>query len=110
MDHSSSSEDRAPAGRNLEILAPVLEMLERGIVGALVIKGAAVKDRHHQPDAESIGKGDAEDERHDAPGAQAAKSAKNVGSDDRHGREQDRPANDLGEAEPRGRCGTRVSG
>ena len=75
-------------------------MVLGGIVGAVVIIAAAMKNGDHQANAQRIRKYDAEDERKHAAGAQTVKSTKYISAGDRQHRQQNRTTDDFGQAYP----------
>jgi hypothetical protein len=83
------------------ILVTVLEMIECGIVRAVIIEAAAVEEGDHQSDAQCIRERDTEDESHDSAYTQTGEPAEDTGSDNRQYTQQKRAANDPRQAETR---------
>src|ERR1700754_4415353 len=82
-----------------QFVAPVLEMLKRRIVGAVIVETVAVENRHHQPDAKGVGKADAKNEGRHPACAQSPKTAKDICPEDRQDRQPDRSAHDPDRSE-----------
>jgi hypothetical protein len=73
----------------------VLEVIARGIVGIVIVKAAAVENRHHEADSQGVRECDTEDERYDSACPHAGEAAKNTGSSQSQNREKGRPANNV---------------